>query len=163
MWYRLIRWGCHLRRKHLNDKKEPLMPRFRGKASGQREQERQSLAGNIFGQEPLTSSPTTNWIPLNKSHNFWGSTVTSTKWEWKYLTCHNVRGHNQRGVKVWDPPQISQIGTWYTSFGTHLGRGEPAQRTLGHDFLFLISYCPRNSFLCSLLARWTFSGTWGLL
>lgn len=115
------------------------------------------------GQEPLTPSPIPNWVPLNKPHNFWGSAATATTWDWRYLTCYHVRGLSQRGVKVWGPPQISPTGIWYTSPGTHPGRGEPAQRTLGHDILLRISCYTRNSFFCFLLTWWTFPGTWGLI
>ena len=65
----------------------------------------------------------------------------------------SVREINQRGVKVWDTLQISPIGTQYISFGTQLERGEPERRMLGHGFLFLISRCTRNRFLCSLLTQ----------
>ena len=105
----------------------------------------------IHGQEPLTPSLTTNWGFLNKSRNFWGSAATSTKWEWRYFICHNVRELNQRGVRVWDSPQISPIGTWYIIIRHPTWKRRTSTENAGSQFLF--SRCTRNRFLCSLLTQ----------
>lgn len=55
------------------------------------------------------------------------------------------------------PKSHQQIDTQYMSLGTHLGSGEPAQKTLGYIFKFLHSYCARNNFFCIWLIQWPFS------